>query len=143
MKACQACGQLHELVPVVRSLLAATPILLEVMEDCISRMECASCLSVFLRDERTLFATLVGTYILSILCHLQNGLKAERLTTGFLGAEASAAFLASSAFCFSSCSLLKSAAVLREAMRSFSTAFVALATVLDCQNSVASYFSSV
>ena len=77
MKACQAGGQLHELVPVICSLLAATPILLEVMEDCISRMEGASCLCVFLRDKRTLFATLVGAYKLSVLCHLHESLEVE------------------------------------------------------------------
>ena len=68
---------MHELVPVIRSLLAATPILLEVMEDCIPRMECASCLCVFLRDKRTLLATFVGAYILSVLRHLKEGLKLE------------------------------------------------------------------
>ena len=77
MRSCQACGQLHELVPVIGSLLAATPILLEVMEHCISRMVGATCLCVFLRDERSLFATLVGAHILSILRHLQQRLQVD------------------------------------------------------------------
>ena len=37
----------------------------------------ATCLCVFLRDERSLFATLVGAHILSILRHLQQRLQVD------------------------------------------------------------------
>ena len=71
MWACEASWELHKLIPVISCLLAATPILLKVVENCISRMIIASSITVFIRNEWALLAAFVRTYKFPILCHLK------------------------------------------------------------------------
>jgi hypothetical protein len=75
MRSILASGQFHELIPIVSDfLIAAAPILLQIVENCITRMIMAGDVVIFLRNKRSLGATLVCADEFTVFAQLESGI---------------------------------------------------------------------
>ena len=82
MRPSLARGQLHELVPVIRDLLTAAPVLLQVVKHSLPLVIAAGRVAVLLRQERPLGASLVRTHEFTFLRQLKRLKDCDILTTG-------------------------------------------------------------
>ena len=81
MRSSLARGQLHKLIPIIGDLLTTTPVLLQIVEHCLSWVIAASRVIVLLRQEWPLGASLVCTHELSLLWQLNKVILMQKIVT--------------------------------------------------------------